>query len=507
MRDTAAGPQGKRMRMAGLHSDERLVRRAKKGDRSAFEAIFERYHQDLYRFCLMLVGTQQDAEDALQSTMVKLLRALPGERRKIRLRPWIYRIARNESIDTVRRRHERAAVEPEEVPSGLEIAETVEAREHLRRLIADIGELPERQRAALVMRELAGLDFLEIGSALSTSAGAARQVVYEARVGLRQMEVGREMKCEEVLWELSEADGRVLRRREIQAHLRACPECHAFQDAITRRRGELGALAPLPLAASAALLQSILGASSGAAAGGVAGAAGAGAGKALLSSVVVKSAATCVVVAAIGTTAADRGGLIDVPLGGDRDQARGAIAPPDSAAGPAGAPFSPGSGSAAVRGRRSDFPQSKSVESNRGRVGERGVVEGPGASAGGRPAARAAPADSTVPTAGHGTGKAKKNAGRRGQGKTDGLPPASSHGQQTAATHKSPHANASPRTPRGVAKGRSSPPSSRPERANAPPAKGSSPVEPPTEPPAHGKGGASSNGAGVMPTDEVEPPG
>ncbi len=60
-------------------ADERLVRRAKKGDRRAFEAIFERYHQDLYRFCLTMVGERQDAEDALQATMVKLLRALPGE--------------------------------------------------------------------------------------------------------------------------------------------------------------------------------------------------------------------------------------------------------------------------------------------------------------------------------------------------------------------------------------------------------------------------------------------
>jgi hypothetical protein len=44
-------------------TDERLVARAKRGDRRAFEEIFERYHQDLYRFCLTLVGSRQDAED------------------------------------------------------------------------------------------------------------------------------------------------------------------------------------------------------------------------------------------------------------------------------------------------------------------------------------------------------------------------------------------------------------------------------------------------------------
>ena len=322
MTDSAATPSGGSTGWSARRSDERLVKRAKKGDRRAIEAIYERYHQDLYRFCLSLVGNRHDAEDALQGTMVKLIRSLPGEERNIQLRPWIYRIARNESIDTIRRRRVMSPIGPEEVSSEPQVAETVEAREHLRGLVEDVGELPERQRAALVMRELADLGFAEIGSALDMSDAAARQAVYEARVNLRHMEVGREMRCEQVVWEISEADGRVRNRREIQAHIRACAECRAFGEAISRRSGEFKALAPLPIAASAALLQGVLGASSGAAGGGAAGAAGAGAGKALIGSGVVKVAATCAVVAAIGTTAADRGGLIDVPLGGDRGPAR-----------------------------------------------------------------------------------------------------------------------------------------------------------------------------------------
>jgi DNA-directed RNA polymerase specialized sigma24 family protein len=85
-------------------SDDRLARRATKGDRRALAAIYRRYHQDLYRFCLAIVGNSQDAQDALQNTMVKVLGALPGEKREIRLKPWLYRIAHNESIEVVRRR-------------------------------------------------------------------------------------------------------------------------------------------------------------------------------------------------------------------------------------------------------------------------------------------------------------------------------------------------------------------------------------------------------------------
>ncbi|HEX8959570.1 MAG TPA: RNA polymerase sigma factor, partial [Solirubrobacterales bacterium] len=239
-------------------SDDRLAQRATKGDRRAFEAIYQRYHGDLYRFCLAMVGNPQDAQDALQNTMVKVLRALPGEKRHIQLKPWLYRIARNEAVETVRRRRDSVELEPEHAVSMGGVAETAETRERLRGLIADLEELPDRQRAALVMRELADLGFAQIGEAFETSAAVARQTVYEARLSLRQMEEGREMSCDRVMRELSDADGRVTRRREVRAHLRACPCCRAFRDSMEARRGEFAAIAPLPLAVSAGLLHGIL---------------------------------------------------------------------------------------------------------------------------------------------------------------------------------------------------------------------------------------------------------
>src|SRR5258707_2659104 len=92
--------------MARVLSDDRLTRRAAGGDEKAFGAIFDRYHQGLYRYCLAIVGDPQDAQDALQNTMVKVLRALPGEERKLELKPWLYRIAHNESVELLRRRRE-----------------------------------------------------------------------------------------------------------------------------------------------------------------------------------------------------------------------------------------------------------------------------------------------------------------------------------------------------------------------------------------------------------------
>ena len=112
------------------------------------------------------------------------LRTLPGEEVPIELKHWLYRIAHNESIELLRRRRDTRQLDAELAAPGSGLAEEAASRERLRRLISDLNELPERQRGALVMRELGGLDFAEIGAALGTSSGAARQTLYEARLSL-----------------------------------------------------------------------------------------------------------------------------------------------------------------------------------------------------------------------------------------------------------------------------------------------------------------------------------
>jgi RNA polymerase sigma factor (sigma-70 family) len=265
-------------------NDRRLARRAARGDRDAFAAIFRRYQQDLYRYCVALLGDEQDAQDALQNTMVKALGALPGERRQIELRPWLYRVAHNESIE-LRRRARPTSPLAEELPAPTAGPEQrVADRRRLRDLLADVAALPERHRGALVMRELAGLDFEEIAAALDTSPGAARQVLYEARRSLQQMTDGREMSCDAVTALLSEHDGRVGRRRDIRAHLRDCPECKRFAAGIRSRSETLAGIAPLPAIAAAAIAKGALtgggAAGTGAAAGGGAGAGTVGGGSA-----------------------------------------------------------------------------------------------------------------------------------------------------------------------------------------------------------------------------------
>jgi hypothetical protein len=169
--------------------------------------------------------------------------------------------------------------------------------------------LPERQRSALVLRELSGLSHHEIAQALQTSVGTAKQTIFEARRSLAEFEAGREMSCQEVCRTISDRDRRMLRARRIRAHLRGCRSCAAFADAIPARSADLRALAPLLPPAAAALLRRAMGGGvtgGSAGGGGSAGVAGAGtAGKAVLGLAAAKSgaAALAVVTAAVGATA------------------------------------------------------------------------------------------------------------------------------------------------------------------------------------------------------------
>lgn len=402
--EASARPHG----AAAFLSDERLARRAAKADRHAFAAIYERYSQEIYGFCLSLLGNAEDARDALQNTMVKALQALPGERRSVKLRPWLYSVAHNQAVDMLRQRPYAKPLDPELPAPGNGLAETSASRERLRQLLSDLGELPERHRAALLMRELGGLEFAQIGEALGGSEAVARQAVYEARLGLRRLEAGREMSCEEVMHRLSNADGRTVRSRTIQAHLRSCPECRAFRESIETRREDLASLAPLPALASAGILHAILGGGTGTASGATA-AGGAtvavGAGKAVSAGLVAKSVATVAVVAAVGVSTADRSGLIDAHLpggggGGSAEQA------------------APAAGGAASEGGTTSSQQAN--EGGKGK-GANGASKGKG----------------------HKKDKNGKAKSAKGQQGARGVPPsAAAHGQETAAAHGSGAAQA-----------------------------------------------------------------
>jgi len=230
-------------------ADDRLVSLAAAGDGVAFEALYERHYRSVYRYVLSILRDPEDARDALQSTMERALRSIDSQRVKGGLRAWLFGIAHNEAMNAIATRPPRPPAEA--VLVAADAASDAADRDRLRQLIEDLGALPERQRSALVLRELSGLASEEIGTALSISPAAAKQNVYEARVALTKLAEGRDMSCERVQQKLSDGDGRRLRGRGLRAHLRDCALCQAFGAGIGTRTADLPVLFP-PLAAAAA---------------------------------------------------------------------------------------------------------------------------------------------------------------------------------------------------------------------------------------------------------------
>jgi RNA polymerase sigma factor (sigma-70 family) len=252
---------GRSLRLSRL-GDELLARQATRGSGRAFTALYERYYQALYRYCRSIVRDDADAQDALQSTFTSALAALQRDARNAPLRPWLYRIAHNESISLLRRRKRDGQHEAvtEEAVVGVSAEEEAAGRARWQRVVEDLAELPERQRGSLLLRELAGLSHEEIALTFGTTVGAAKQAIFEARQGLAELEEGRALSCAEIRSRISEGDRRLLRARRVNAHLRDCAACAAFAVAIPARQADLRALTPvLPPAVAGTLLGRVIG--------------------------------------------------------------------------------------------------------------------------------------------------------------------------------------------------------------------------------------------------------
>jgi RNA polymerase sigma factor (sigma-70 family) len=170
-----------------LQSDERLAELAIAGHEAAFDAVVDRYRTPLTRYCAGIVGPGR-AEDAVQQALINAHDALKRTDEVRHLRSWLYRIAHNAALNVLRAVRDdvsldAAAGAPLMAEDGPEAS--FERSERFRATVAALQELPERQRAALVLRELEGRSHAEIADALGVTTGSARQHLMRARTAMR----------------------------------------------------------------------------------------------------------------------------------------------------------------------------------------------------------------------------------------------------------------------------------------------------------------------------------
>ncbi len=293
-----------------LKGDDRLVAMIRDGQVGAFEVLFERYQARLLGFCRHMLRSQQDAEDVLQEVFVAAYNAMLADDREINVRPWLYRIARNRCLNHLRRPvpdgQDSMDVHPHE--NGTTTHDRVQSREDLRDLVSDIGELPETQRTALLLREIDALSYDDIAEAMDTTIPSVKSLLVRARISLAEAGQARQLTCAEVRVELAEAAAGVARASgPVRRHARTCEQCGEFRSQLRSDNKALAALFPIGPALALKALAAKLGLAN-ASGGGAAGAAGGG-------SAVSGAAGGAGGAAGISGTTAGIGGTIGGALG------------------------------------------------------------------------------------------------------------------------------------------------------------------------------------------------
>jgi RNA polymerase sigma factor (sigma-70 family) len=265
-----------------LQSDEKLVALIRRGNHGAFEALVDRYNSRLLAFCRHMLASTEDAEDVLQEVFTAAFNAICADERPINARPWLYRIARNRCLNHLRRPQHAGqdSMDVFERDGGATTADTVHTREEFRQIVADVQELPETQRTALLLREIDALSYEQISEAMDTTVPSVKSLLVRARVSLAEAAEARLLTCEEVRLELGQvAEGIARTSAPVRRHLRTCERCKVFRRELRNTGRALAAVYPIGImAVFKKFVFAKLGAAGGGAAAGGAAAGGAAAG-------------------------------------------------------------------------------------------------------------------------------------------------------------------------------------------------------------------------------------
>lgn len=168
--------------------DARLVRRAREGDREAFEQLVRRHLAAAHRVALSRTGNRHDADDVCQDAFIRALTRIEQCRNPERFRAWLMTIVKNTALNAVKRESRRRN-EPLEAArgysEGVGPAEDLERRTLGKDLRRAVEGLPEMQRKVLMMHDYEGWTHAEIGEELGIASGTSRYHLHAARKSMR----------------------------------------------------------------------------------------------------------------------------------------------------------------------------------------------------------------------------------------------------------------------------------------------------------------------------------
>lgn len=173
--------------------EQKLISLASRGDQFAFEQLLDHYQKPVYHQALRLVGNPEDAADVTQEVFIKVWKHLPSFRGESSFSTWLYRLTDNAALDLIRREKKRrgdSSLDDEEgaLPLPADPAPTphqaIEQKELHQAVAEGLAQLSEEHRQVLVMREINGLSYEQIGSILDLSPGTVKSRIARARISL-----------------------------------------------------------------------------------------------------------------------------------------------------------------------------------------------------------------------------------------------------------------------------------------------------------------------------------
>ncbi len=179
-------------------SENEIIRKVLGGDANAFEELVLRHEKTVYNIALRMTGSEDDAADMTQETFIKAYNNLSSFKSDSKFSTWIYRITTNVCLDFLRAKSRRPQVsltvadaDDDSFEQQLEIPDPADDPEQqlmkklsMQSLNDGLRRLPDKQRQILVMRELGGLSYAEIGKALSLDEGTVKSRIFRARKNL-----------------------------------------------------------------------------------------------------------------------------------------------------------------------------------------------------------------------------------------------------------------------------------------------------------------------------------
>ena len=177
-------------------SDEELMRRCGEGDMSAFELIVLRYEDAIFNFIYHFLADYHRSQDVSQETFLRVLRNADRYKSSNNFKTWLYKIAVNLCKNELRNRSRRKTLSLNDPDIDIEnlildhhvSPDEAYERKEMRELIKNaLGELPEDQRMAIILREYQDLSYGEIAAALNCSLGAVKSKIRRARQNIKSM--------------------------------------------------------------------------------------------------------------------------------------------------------------------------------------------------------------------------------------------------------------------------------------------------------------------------------